>query len=63
MEELEHRRQKAWESYYPALDDLIRISQHGPNVCDEEDELLVRSLCNAAIGEILCRCGCVDGLQ
>jgi hypothetical protein len=53
MDELEAKLEQAWKAYSNCLADIKRIAEHGPNLADEDEILLVRGVMHLAVGEIL----------
>lgn len=45
-------RQICWASLMDSMDEITRISNHGPNLMDQEDEELVKAVFSIVHGEL-----------
>lgn len=45
-------RQLCWASLMSSIDEIARISEHGPNLMDQDDEELVKAVFSIVHGEL-----------
>ncbi len=43
----------AWKLLHERFDDVQRIAEHGPNLCDDGDDVLVLAVFNLITAELL----------